>query len=58
MTKWIAIKKEPGDFAMTTFPWKATNGAVCSDHKTKKGAEKASREANKRDSEGRLDERQ
>ncbi len=57
MSKWIAVKKEPGDFAMT-FPWKATNGAVCSDHKTEKQAEKACKEANKRDSKGKLDERQ
>ncbi len=48
--KWKAVKKKKGDFAMS-LPWKATNGAVCSDHKTKKGAEEACREDNKRDAQ-------
>ncbi len=43
--KWKAVKKKKGDFAMS-YPWKATNGGVCSDHMTKKEAEEICREEN------------
>ena len=43
--EWYAVKKKKGDFAIN-YPWKATNGAVCSDHKTKKEAVQACREEN------------
>jgi hypothetical protein len=48
--KWKAVKKKKGDFAMK-YPWKATNGGVCSDHMTKKEAEESCKEDNERDAQ-------
>ncbi len=46
--KWKAVKKKKDDF-LPSHPWKATNGYVCSDHKTKKEAMKSAKEENERD---------
>jgi len=37
---WYAKRKECGEFVEKSFPWKATNGHVCSDFKTEKEAQK------------------
>ena len=35
---FIAVKKEPDEFCAEGLPWKATNGVVCADEKTKEEA--------------------
>jgi len=44
---WYAKRKECGEPVEKSYPWKATNGYVCSDFETKKEAEKFADKENK-----------
>ena len=35
---WRAEKKDANDFSVTNYPYKATNGFICSDHRTYESA--------------------